>query len=163
MSSNLGVFFLFSFESTQQSYLGLEEDEYMYTTFRKNFAFTLELDNFDTQNVSQKAVQVFASPEAPQNLKLQFAECVDFECTNAGSFEPIANGKFIPKCLNLTEQFCVVKIGIAESEEKEYGLVAHVLMDHEEIDANRYHHGTLNKDAINKYVLKKEALDMASD
>ena len=58
VSSNIDIFFLFSFESTQQTYLGLEEDEYIYTLFRPGFQFTLELDNFDGQNVTQKAVQL---------------------------------------------------------------------------------------------------------
>ena len=42
-------------------------------------------------------------------------------------------------------------------------MVAHVLLDHEEIDVNRYHHGPLNKDAIAKYVVRKGTLEKAND
>ena len=72
----------------------------------------MELDNFDQQNITQKAVRLYASPDAPKDLKLKFAECVDLECNLPAPFQPVVDWQFIPACRNLTEQFCVVKIKV---------------------------------------------------
>lgn len=101
VSSNLDVFFLFSFEATRDSYLGLEEDEYIYTRFSKGFSFTLELDNFDEQKESPKAVKLYTSPNTPVNLKLKVAECQDEMCSIPTSPSPVIDGTFTPKCEHL--------------------------------------------------------------